>query len=122
VLTESGYRRHLDGLRRKLADCMGRTLQNLRVHGLVPWIEPRAGIYVWARLPEGVSAADVARYALTRKVMFAPGPAFSASDDSRGCLRFNVSRCSDPLVYEVLDEAIAAAPRRESALASNAAF
>ena len=28
VLTESGYRRHLDGLRRKLADSMGRTLQN----------------------------------------------------------------------------------------------
>ncbi len=48
--------------------------------------------------------------------MFAPGPAFSDSDDSRGCLRFNVSRCSDPRVYEVLDEAIAAAPRRESAL------
>ena len=55
-------------------------------------------------------------------MMFAPGPAFSASDDSRGCLRFNVSRCNDPRVYEVLDEAIAAAPRRESALASNAAF
>ena len=63
VLTESGYRRHLDGLRRKLADAMGRTLQNLRRHGLVPWIEPRAGIYLWARLPEGVAAADVARHA-----------------------------------------------------------
>ena len=96
VLTESGYRRHLDGLRRKLADSMGRTLQNLRAHGLVPWIEPRAGIYVWARLPDGVSAADVARHALTRKVMFAPGPAFSASDEARGCLRFNVARCGEP--------------------------
>ena len=53
VLTESGYRRHLDGLRRKLADAMGRTLQNMRRHGLVPWLEPRAGIYLWARLPDG---------------------------------------------------------------------
>jgi DNA-binding transcriptional MocR family regulator len=122
VLTESGYRRHLDGLRRKLADSMGRTLQNLRRHGLIPWIEPRAGIYLWARLPEGVSAADVARHALTRKVMFAPGPAFSASDEARGFLRFNVARCGDPRVYEVLDEAIATAPRRESAPASNVAF
>ena len=52
VLTESGYRRHLEGLRRKLADAMGRALQNLRRHGLIPWIEPRAGIYLWARLPE----------------------------------------------------------------------
>ena len=63
VLTESGYRRHLDGLRRKLADAMGRTLQTLRRHGLDPWIEPRGGIYLWARLPEGVAAADVARHA-----------------------------------------------------------
>ena len=115
VLTESGYRRHLDGLRRKLADAMGRTLQTLRRHGLSPWIEPRAGIYLWARLPEGVAAADVARHALARKVMFAPGPAFSASDEALGCLRFNVARSGDLRVYEVLDEAIAAASRRESA-------
>jgi DNA-binding transcriptional MocR family regulator len=121
VLTESGYRRHLDGLRRKLADAMGRTLQTMRAHGLTPWIEPRAGIYLWARLPDGVSAADVARYALTRKVMFAPGPAFSASEDARGCLRFNVSRCNDPRVYEVLDEAIAAA-RGEPVRAAYAAL
>jgi DNA-binding transcriptional MocR family regulator len=122
VLTESGYRRHLDGLRRKLADAMGRTVRNLRGHGLVPWIEPRAGIYLWACLPEGVSAADVARHALTKKVMFAPGPAFSASDEARGCLRFNVSRCSDPRVYEVLDEAIAAALRGAPAQGAHAAL
>jgi hypothetical protein len=54
--------------------------------------------------------------------MFAPGPAFSASDEARGCLRFNVARCGEPRVYEVLDEAIAAAPRRESVSASNDAF
>ena len=115
VLTESGYRRHLDALRRKLADAMGRTLHNLRRHGLTPWIEPRAGIYLWARLPEGVAAGDVARHGLSRKVMFAPGPAFSPSDEARGFLRFNVARCGDPRIYEVLDEAIAAAPRREGA-------
>jgi DNA-binding transcriptional MocR family regulator len=122
VLTESGYRRHLDGLRRKLSDSMGRAVENLRCHGLVPWIEPRAGIYLWAYLPDGVSAADVARHGLTRKVMFAPGPAFSASDEARGCLRFNVARCGEPRVYEVLEEAIGAAPCRKSTPALNAAF
>ena len=122
VLTESGYRRHLEALRRKLADAMGRTLQNLRRHGLNPWIEPRGGIYVWARLPDGVAAADVARHALARKVMFAPGPAFSASEEARSCLRFNVSRSGDPRIYEVLDEAIAAAPRPNAARAPHAAL
>ena len=111
VLTESGYRRHLDALRRKAADAMGLTLKNLRRRGVEPWIEPRAGIFVWARLPDGVAAADVARHAIARKVMFAPGPAFSASELGRSYLRFNVARCGEPRVYEALDEAIAAAAR-----------
>ncbi len=91
VLTESGYRRHLEALRRKLAGAMGHTLRRLREHGLTPWIEPRGGVYVWARLPDGVAAADVARHGLARKVMFAPGPAFSASDTAARYLRFNAS-------------------------------
>jgi DNA-binding transcriptional MocR family regulator len=111
VLTESNYRRHLDGLRRKAADAMGLALNNLRKAGLEPWMEPRAGIFIWARLPDGVAAADVARFSLTRKVLFAPGPAFSASDLGRSYLRFNAARCNDPRVFEVLDAAIAAAPR-----------
>jgi hypothetical protein len=49
--------------------------------------------------------------------MFAPGPAFSASDEARDFLRFNVARCGEPRVYEVLDEAIAGAPHREPAQA-----
>lgn len=112
VLTESHYRRHLDGLRRRAADAMGLALRNLRGRGLEPWTEPRAGIFVWARLPDDVAAADVARYSLARKVLFAPGPAFSASDLGRGYLRFNVARCSEPRVFDVLDEAIAAARAR----------
>ncbi len=205
VLTECGYRRHLDALRRKAADAMGLTLKNLRRRGeplpgntggdlglrepvhetttdsrtgeddggniitsvrfstgesrtasstptraklfreepdagklhvrvclsfrgqvrgaqgllpcfpatalIEPWIEPRAGIFAWARLPDGVDAADVARHAIARKVMFAPGPAFSASELGRSYLRFNVARCGEPRVYEALDEAIAAAAR-----------
>ncbi len=114
VLTESNYRRHLDGLRRKAADAMGFTLAALRKRGLEPWIEPRAGIFVWARLPGEVAAADVARYCLTRKLLLAPGPAFSASDLGRGFLRFNVARSAEPRIYEVLDAAIAAAPRGEA--------
>ncbi len=109
VLTEGNYRRHLDGLRRKAADAMGLTLRNLRKHGLEPWTEPRAGIFVWARLPDGIAAADVARYSLARKMLFAPGPAFSSSELGRSYLRFNVARCNEPRVYAMLDEAIAAA-------------
>ncbi len=54
--------------------------------------------------------------------MLAPGRAFSAADEARGRLRFDVARCGEPSVHEVLDEAIAAASRREFAPASHAAF
>jgi len=47
-------------------------------------------------------------------VLFAPGPVFSASDRGRGYLRFNVARCNEPRVFEVLEAAIAAAPQDES--------
>ena len=123
VLTESGYRRHLDALRRKLADAMGRALQNLRRHGLDALDRAaRRHLLVGpsARWRRRRAMSPATR--LSRKVMFAPGPAFSASDDARGCLRFNVSRCSDPRVYEVLDEAIAAARRGEPVRAAHAAL
>ena len=59
------------------------------------------------RLPDGVATADVARHGIARKVVFAPGPAFSASENAAGYLRFNVARRGEPRVYEALDEAIA---------------
>ena len=80
----------------------------------------KSGNRGWSRAT--TSAADVARDRLTRKVMFAPGRAFSAADEARGRLRFDVARCGEPSVHEVLDEAIAAASRREFAPASHAAF
>jgi DNA-binding transcriptional MocR family regulator len=86
----------------------------------VPRIEPRGGIYLWARLPDGVAAAGVARHGLTRKVMFAPGPAFSAWQEARGYLRFNVARCGEPRIYEALDEAINAGLLRGASSADTA--
>ncbi len=119
VLTESNYRRHLDGLRRKAADAMGLTLaQSARGTASNPGPSRAPGIFVWARLPDGIAAAAVARYSLARKVLFAPGPAFSSSDLGRSYLRFNVARCNEPRVYEMLDEALAAARRGETQASS----
>jgi len=74
MLTEAGYRRHLGALRTRLADAMGRTLTRLRTAGLTPWIEPRGGVFLWARLPDGLDATAIARLALAEGVGLAPGP------------------------------------------------
>ena len=58
---------------------MGQTIRRLGALGLKPWVEPRGGLFLWARLPDGLDAADIARYGLKKDVVFAPGDVFSLS-------------------------------------------
>ena len=88
VLTDGNYRRHVDGLRTKLACAMGLTLERIKTLGLEPALEPKAGMFIWARLPDDLDAAAVARLALAENVLFAPGNVFSASHSARSNLRF----------------------------------
>lgn len=108
MLTEAGYRRHLTALRARLADAMGRTLTRLRTAGLTPWIEPRGGKFIWARLPDGLDATEIARHGLRNGVAFAPGPVFSTSPEARGYLRFNAAASLNPRAFEALEEAMRA--------------
>jgi DNA-binding transcriptional MocR family regulator len=107
MLTEAGYRRHLSALRTRLADAMGRTLVRLRAAGLTPWIEPRGGVFVWARLPDGLDAPAVARLALAEGVGLAPGPVFSAAPDACAYLRFNAAASLSPRSFDALERAMA---------------
>lgn len=60
VLQDGSYRRHLHGLRGRLASARADVARHLRDVGVVPWIEPRAGIFLWCRLPCGMDAAGAA--------------------------------------------------------------
>lgn len=103
LLRDGSYRKHLNGLRERLAHAMGSTLERLRTLGLTPWIEPRAGMFLWCRLPDGLDASEIARKALLENVVLAPGNAFSLSQSAGGFLRFNVAQSLDPRVYAVLE-------------------
>ena len=107
MLTEAGYRRHLSALRTRLADAMGRTLVRLRAAGLTPWIEPRGGVFVWARLPDGLDSAAIARLALAEGVGLAPGAVFSAAADAHAYLRFNAAASLSPNNFDALERAMA---------------
>lgn len=109
ILGDGGYRKHLDGLRRRLARARRETADRLVALGLEPWLMPRGGFYLWCRLPEGRDAAAVARAALDEQVVLAPGNVFSASQSATGFLRFNVAQMGDPRVFEVLKRAMVAA-------------
>ena len=115
VLSDGSYRKHMEGLRRRLSRAMGEVSARLKALGIAPWIEPQAGMFLWCRLPDGVDAADVAREALAENIVLAPGNAFSLSQSATSFLRFNVAQSGDVRVFEVLRKVIAR--RRKSAVA-----
>ena len=110
LLTDGSYRKHVEALRQRLAATMPEVAARLRSVGCVPWIEPQAGMFLWCRLPDGVDAADVARRALSRQVVLAPGNVFSSSQNASGFMRFNVSQMAGPQVMTVLAEALQKTP------------
>lgn len=112
VLSDGGYRRHLEHLRSRLSRAMAEVSARLKEIGIVPWVEPQAGMLLWCRLPDDADAADVARAALAENVVLAPGNAFSPSQSARGYMRFNVSQMRDGGVFDVLREALRGSARQ----------
>jgi DNA-binding transcriptional MocR family regulator len=106
VLAGGGYRKHLEEVRRKLSRARRETADRLAPLGIMPWILPRGGFYLWCQLPDGCDSADVARLAITEGVVLAPGNVFSAAQTAAGFMRFNVAQMTDPRVYAVLEKAM----------------
>lgn len=106
ALTDSGYRKHMQSVRTRLAAAMDRTVPRLAALGIQPWLRPQAGMFLWCRLPQGIDAADVARACLAQQVMLAPGNAFSQSHSASDFLRFNVAQCTHRKLFDVLARAL----------------
>ncbi|MFV3290206.1 PLP-dependent aminotransferase family protein [Pseudomonas sp. NY11955] len=108
AITDSGYRKHMEGVRLKLAGEMDRTVARLQAIGIKPWMIPQAGLYLWCQLPQGKDAATLARACLNEGVVLAPGNAFSQSMTAGDFLRFNVAQSADSRIYDVLKRALRA--------------
>ncbi len=106
VLTDGSYRRHVEGVRTRLARATAKVAMRLRTVGIEPWIEPAAGIFLWARLPDGTDAVDLARRAIVEGIVLAPGPVFSTSGGWRDHMRFNVAMSDDERLYAFLEAAL----------------
>lgn len=106
VLTDGSYRHHVEALRARLSHARDRVLHRLPAMGLVPWIEPKAGIFLWCRLPDGINAADVARHAVAEGVILAPGNVFSLDHSATGYTRINVAQMQDDRAFSSIARAI----------------
>lgn len=107
VLKDSGYRKHMEVVRTRLANEMVKTAAKLEALGIKPWITPQAGMFLWCKLPQGLDAGHIAQVCLKHGVVLAPGNAFSQSLTAKDFLRFNVAQSTDDHIFEVLAEVIA---------------
>lgn len=108
ALTDSGYRRHMEDVRARLDQARARAVARLGALGIVPWLVPQAGMFLWCRLPPGPDAAQLARACLQRGVVLAPGNVFSQARDAGRFLRFNVAQCTDARVFDILGKTMRA--------------
>jgi DNA-binding transcriptional MocR family regulator len=108
ALTDGNYRRHMQTLRQRLSVARAKTLARLEPMGITPWIVPRAGMFLWCRLPAGADAAQLTRFCLERGMVLAPGNAFSQSAQASRFLRFNAAQTTGERVFELLAQALAA--------------
>jgi DNA-binding transcriptional MocR family regulator len=106
VLSSGHYRKYKEALRARLAQARAAALPRLRGLGIEPWLEPKAGMFLWCRLPDNMNAADVARRALADGAILAPGNVFSPSQAMTSFLRFNVAQCADNRVFGILEKAM----------------
>lgn len=103
-LKDSGYRKHMDMVRTRLASEMLKVIRKLEAINIQPWIIPQAGMFLWCKLPKGLDAGLIAQACLKQGVVLAPGNAFSQSLSAKDFLRFNVVQCNDDRIFEVLAE------------------
>lgn len=111
TLADGGYRKHLEGVRRKLASARRDAGARLSALGIEPWVAPRGGFHLWCALPDGRDAAEVARTAQREGVVLAPGDIFSPARAAGNYMRFNVTQM-EPRVWEVLERALAPDARK----------
>jgi DNA-binding transcriptional MocR family regulator len=113
TLSDGSYRKHVEGIRRRLAGARKSTVARLAHMGIEPWLMPRGGFYLWCTLPEGIEAAEIARAARRRNVVLAPGNIFSPAQTAASFMRFNVSQMHER-AWGVLAEVMAAPPDRKA--------
>ncbi len=85
------YARRRDVMLRSLADFMPEGCS---------WTKPDGGLFLWARVPEGIDTQDLLERAASAKVAFVPGAPFWVNRDVRNTMRLNFSNAGDEMIVE----------------------
>jgi len=102
ILIEGRYRKHIERVRLRLQDKCGKVIHKLEECGLQIYAEPVGGMFIWAQLPSGQNAAEIATRASQDNIMLAPGNLFRPYQEPSPWLRFNAGHCDDERVFDFL--------------------
>ena len=92
VLKDGFLERHVPTIRalyKRQRDAMHAALERELASLGVTWSRPDGGMFLWARLPEGMNAIDLLPEAVERNVAFVPGAAFYAEAPDARTLRLS---------------------------------
>lgn len=90
---------HLRDVYRARRDAMLAALERYAPDG-VSWTHPQGGLFLWVRLPDGLSDRALFEAAVARNVAFVPGSAFFTLPDPPPCARLNFSMMSEDRIEE----------------------
>jgi DNA-binding transcriptional MocR family regulator len=100
VLTEGRYARHVERVIEKLKDAHAQVEERMDALGLELFHRPRAGLFVWARLPvDPDRAGEMTTAALANGIWLAPGSYFRPDDAGTEWFRFNAPYSLDDALW-----------------------
>lgn len=109
ILAEGQYRRHVARLRERVNATRGRCLDQLERLGCRVEHRPPAGMFVWADC--GRDSEELARAAVARGLLLAPGMLFSPQAAPSRMLRVAVPMVDDALSWDLFTQVLGQQPR-----------
>lgn len=103
ALVDGRWRKHLRGLRERLAQAHQRVAQQLEHIGFELFCEPKAGMFLWARHPDIQNATELAYKAAEQDILLGPGHLFMPDLQPTAWIRFNVAFTEEPPVRAFLE-------------------
>lgn len=102
VLLQGRHRKHVKQIQSNLADAHDDVARRLRGVGMELFVEPRAGLFLWARHPLVEDSTALAIRAKEKKIFLAPGQLFMPDTRVVPWIRFNVAHSMDERIYRFL--------------------
>jgi len=104
ILVDGHYRKFLAQLHGRLGEARLNAIRAFERIGLQLFVEPEAGMFLWARFPQVEDALALTDSASLQGIMLAPGLVFRPHLERSPWLRFNVTACDHARVLRWLEE------------------